>query len=245
MSRDFWSRRKAAVEAEAEAEARAEAAAEIAEREQALEEKSDEEILAELELPDPDTLEQGDDFKIFLRDVVPARIRTRALRRLWRLNPVLANVDGLVDYGEDFTDSAMVVEGMQTAYQVGKGMTKHVEELARQAAEREKAAAAGSGSAAEMAAEDAAPALDQDEQVEEQAGEQAEALAADAAIEQEAQAAMAEDRPVPVSAPVTSVPATQVADRTDEAGDTDPLDTLPRRMRFSFDQDRADARVRA
>jgi hypothetical protein len=43
----------------------------------------------------------------------------------------------LVDYGEDFTDSAMVVENMQTAYQVGKGMLKHVQEMARQAEELE------------------------------------------------------------------------------------------------------------
>jgi hypothetical protein len=31
----------------------------------------------------------------------------------------------------------MVVENMQTAYQVGKGMLKHVEEMARQAEERD------------------------------------------------------------------------------------------------------------
>ena len=43
-----------------------------------------------------------------------------ALRRLWKVNPVLANVDGLVEYGEDFTDSATVVENLQTTYQVGK-----------------------------------------------------------------------------------------------------------------------------
>jgi len=69
--------------------------------------------------------------------VVPEAIRRRALRTLWRSNPVLANVDMLVDYGEDFTDSATVVANMQTAYQVGKGMLKHVEEMARQAVELE------------------------------------------------------------------------------------------------------------
>ena len=129
----FWSKRKAAVAAEAEAEVEAQLEAEREARETALEEKSDEDILADLELPDPDTLGEGDDFKVFLKEAVPARIRTRALRRLWLTNPVLANVDGLVDYGEDFTDAKLVVENMQTAYQVGKGMLKHVEELARQA----------------------------------------------------------------------------------------------------------------
>ncbi len=135
MSRggDFWARRKAAVAAEAEADLRADARAEVAEAQAVLEEKSDEDILAELELPNPDDMRAGDDFSAFLTKAVPERLRRRALRKLWLTNPTLANVDGLVDYGEDFTDSAMVVEGMQTAYQVGKGMLKHVEEMARQA----------------------------------------------------------------------------------------------------------------
>ena len=130
---DFWARRKAAVEAEAVAEVQAAADAEAALRETDQKALTDEELLEQLELPDPETLHEGDDFKVFLTEAVPARIRTRALRRLWRVNPVLANVDGLIDYGEDFTDAALVMENMQTAYQVGKGMTAHVEELARQA----------------------------------------------------------------------------------------------------------------
>jgi hypothetical protein len=130
---DFWSRRKAAVQAEEAAELRAEEARLVEERDAELAEKSDDEILEELGLPDPDTLSQGDDFKVFLTEAVPTRIKTRVLRRLWLTNPVLANVDGLVDYGEDFTDAAMVVENMQTTYQVGKGMTRHLEEMARQA----------------------------------------------------------------------------------------------------------------
>lgn len=113
---DFWSRRKAGVAAEAEAmEARAEPI-------EAPDERSDAEILAELNLAEPETLETPDAVKEFLRAELPERLKTRALRRLWRLNPVLANLDGLVDYGEDYTDAAMVVENMQTVYQVGKGM---------------------------------------------------------------------------------------------------------------------------
>jgi hypothetical protein len=131
--RDFWSRRQAAVAAEAVAEQRALAERDADLREAEVAEQSDAEILAELELPEPESLVEGDDFKVFLTDQVPARIKTRALRHLWRANPVLACVDGLVDYGEDFTDAACVIEGLQTAYQVGKGMTRHVDELARQA----------------------------------------------------------------------------------------------------------------
>lgn len=126
---DFWTRRKAAVEAEAEAEVLAERADALREQREALDGKTDAEILAELDLPDPDSLELGDDVSRFMTDLVPDRLRRRALRRLWRINPVLANVDGLVDYGEDYTDAACVVENLQTAYQVGKGMLAHVEAL--------------------------------------------------------------------------------------------------------------------
>ena len=134
---DFWARRRAGVAAEAKAEQDVLEAQALAEEHAALEEMSEAEMLAELDLPDPDTMTQGDDFSVFMAKAVPDQIRRRALRTLWRSNPVLANVDMLVDYGEDFTDAAMAVENIQTAYQVGKGMLKHVEEMARQAEERE------------------------------------------------------------------------------------------------------------
>ena len=132
---DFWSRRRAAVTSEAEAEAKAVLDAGTAEAAADLEERPDDEILAELGLPDPAAMKQGDDFTAFLQAAVPERLRRRALRQLWRSNPVLANVDGLVQYGGDFTDASTVVENLQTAYQVGKGMLKHVEALMAQAEE--------------------------------------------------------------------------------------------------------------
>ncbi|MCK5501114.1 MAG: DUF3306 domain-containing protein, partial [Tritonibacter mobilis] len=112
-AQNFWSRRRAAVEAEEAQEARALKEAEAQARDAELAERSDADLLAELDLPDPDTLGPGDDFKAFLTEAVPARLKTRALRRLWVTNPVLANVDGLIDYGEDFTDAAMAVENIQ------------------------------------------------------------------------------------------------------------------------------------
>ena len=136
----FWANRRAAVAKEAEAEAAALVAEEEARSEAELAERSDEEILAELDLPEPETLESPEAVREFMASAVPQRLKTRALRRLWRLNPVLANLDGLVDYGQDFTDSAMVVENLQTAYQVGKGMLSHIEYLAEKAAEAEAAA---------------------------------------------------------------------------------------------------------
>jgi hypothetical protein len=91
--------------------------------------RPDAEVLEELGLPDPDTLKPGDDFAGFMAKAVPARLRTRALRKLWVSNPVLANLDELVDYGEDFTDAATVIEDLQTAYQAGKGYVQKAAEL--------------------------------------------------------------------------------------------------------------------
>lgn len=136
-ARDFWSRRKAAVLAEADEEREAIEAKAVADQQAELEAKPDHEILAEFNLPDPDQLKPGDDVSGFMEQAIPDRLRRRALRRLWRLNPVLANVDGLVDYGEDYTDAACVIENIQTAYQVGKGMLAHIEALAADETEDE------------------------------------------------------------------------------------------------------------
>ncbi|MEO9515124.1 MAG: DUF3306 domain-containing protein [Paracoccaceae bacterium] len=130
---DFWANRRAAVAREEEAEQVALEVQRRLEAEEAVADKSDEELLEELGLPDPAHMDAESDFKAFLQDTVPARLRTRALRQLWRVNPVLANLDGLIDYGEDYTDAATVIENLQTTYQVGKGMLAHVEEMARQA----------------------------------------------------------------------------------------------------------------
>ena len=130
MSRgsDFWSRRKARVEA-----------AEVEATQAELEEKTDAEILEEFGLPDPDSLEPGQDIAGFMNKAVPERLRRRAMRQLWRLNPVLANLDGLNDYDGDFTNAATDAPGVKTAYQVGKGMLRHVQALEEQ--ERAKIAA--------------------------------------------------------------------------------------------------------
>ena len=130
---NFWSKRRAAVAAEEAGEL---AEARVAEVEAQAEEKTDAEICADLGLPDPDALEPGQDIAAFMRDVVPARIKRRALRKLWRLNPVLANLDGLNDYDGDFTDAALPGGPVSTTYMVGKGLAAHVNEMARQALAR-------------------------------------------------------------------------------------------------------------
>jgi hypothetical protein len=141
QSTDFWSARRARVAEEEEALRETESAKAQAQLNEAQEEKSDEEILLEHNLPDPDTLTADDNVAGFMVKSVPERLRRRALRRFWRLNPILANVDGLVDYGENYTDAATVVEYLMSTYQVGKGMLAHVEYLAELAKKKEDEAA--------------------------------------------------------------------------------------------------------
>lgn len=129
----FWARRRAAVEAEAVADARARNEADAAARAETLAEKDDAEALAELGLPDPTSLKQGDDFTGFMSREVPEHLRRQALRTLWRSNPVLACVDGLNEYDDDYRAAMLLKEPIKTAYQVGKGMMAHIEEMERQA----------------------------------------------------------------------------------------------------------------
>ncbi len=84
-------------------------------------EKTEAEILAELGLKDPDEMAEGDDFSAFMSAAVPQALRNRALKKLWQTNPAFADLDGLLDYGEDFTGNGGIVGKMATAYRVGKG----------------------------------------------------------------------------------------------------------------------------
>ncbi len=118
-----------------------------------LSDRPDVEILEELGLPDPETLGPGDDFSAFMAKAVPERIRQLALRRLWGSNPVLANLDGLVDYGEDFTDAALVVADLATAYRVGKGMPQP-EPVAPEAVTPEETEAEAEAASEELAGGD-------------------------------------------------------------------------------------------
>lgn len=93
---------------------------------------------------DFDSLDYNSDYTRFMEKGVPEAVRRRALRMLWQSDPVLANIDGLNDYDEDFTDAAMAVKGvLKSAYRPGKGYATD-EEVAEQEkqrlAEREDAA---------------------------------------------------------------------------------------------------------
>lgn len=85
-------------------------------------ELNDKELLDKFELPDPEKIKKEKGLDLFFKDGVPDRLRQIALRRVWKLNPIIRFADAEInDYHEDFTDAATVIEGMQTAYQVGKG----------------------------------------------------------------------------------------------------------------------------
>ena len=78
-------------------------------------------------LPDIDTLTANSDFSVFMQKGVPGSLRRRALRKLWKSDPIFAFQDGLTDYQEDYTDAATVIEGMKTSYKVGRGFLSDLE----------------------------------------------------------------------------------------------------------------------
>lgn len=119
---DRWSKRKKAVQEEELEAVDAESSAEVIDAEP----QSDEEALELLRERDPELAEQvsaidideltyDDDFSIFMNKKVPEFIRRKALSKLWLSSPILANVDGLNDYDEDFRDAGSVIEAVQTA----------------------------------------------------------------------------------------------------------------------------------
>ena len=131
----FWDRRRAAVRAEEEAVLQAADAKVHADEQAVLAEKTDAELLVEFDLPDPDTMKAGDDFTAFMARAIPEHLRRRALRKLWVSNPVLACLDDLVDYADDYTQ-ASAVTNFTTSYQVGKGLRRHIEDVAKKALAR-------------------------------------------------------------------------------------------------------------
>jgi hypothetical protein len=82
----------------------------------------------EADLPDIETLNYESDYHGFMAEGVSEDLRNRALRRLWRSNPILANIDGLNDYDEDFTDAALVKPGMKTVFDAIRGYASDKED---------------------------------------------------------------------------------------------------------------------
>lgn len=81
------------------------------------------------DLPDIDSLDASSDFSVFMRPGVPAHLRTQALRKLWRSDPIFSKLDGLLEYGEDYTIPSWPKGAIRTAYQIGRGFVSELEKL--------------------------------------------------------------------------------------------------------------------
>ncbi|MDX1553845.1 MAG: DUF3306 domain-containing protein [Marinobacter sp.] len=122
-----WSRRKTGASKEAELPPHSVIEPEPSPEEQELavnEALPEHEVLQKYNLPDPDAIELGTDITGFMRKEIPELLRRRALRSLWRSNPVLAVLDGLNDYDEDYTNAAVATNAMKTLYKVGQGFDR-------------------------------------------------------------------------------------------------------------------------
>tara|TARA_R110002110_G_scaffold245924_2_gene462360 strand:- start:41 stop:733 length:693 start_codon:yes stop_codon:yes gene_type:complete len=105
---------------------------------------------------DIEALDYGSDFTPFMDAKVPKALKRMALRKLWRSNPILANIDGLNDYDEDFSDAAAVfidsagkvISGAREQFwdddQIAEGKDKIGEETGEEEVEQEVAEDDGS-----------------------------------------------------------------------------------------------------
>jgi uncharacterized protein DUF3306 len=74
------------------------------------------------DLPALESLTKDSDFRAFMRPGVPETLRNQALRKLWGSDPVYANLDGLLEYGEDFAAPFRMAGVVATVYRVLEGM---------------------------------------------------------------------------------------------------------------------------
>ena len=135
---DFWSRRRRAVAREETRATEEGATAEADAAAEALSEKSDAELLAHFGLPDPETLTPADAARFMAREI-PARLRRRAIRHLFRSHPHLSLPDGLQDYDQDYTDAAVNVRPDPTAWVDLRGTAAQLAKRATEEAPRELA----------------------------------------------------------------------------------------------------------
>ncbi len=97
-----------------------------------------------VELPPIETLNRESDYSLFMRGDVASDLRTKALRKLWTLDPHFAAIDITECHSIDFNAVQCFPEGLKnTIYRVGSGMVEAVEEIERaEAAEKARLAKA-------------------------------------------------------------------------------------------------------
>jgi len=108
-------------------------------------------------LPPIEELTFQSDFTKFMAKNVPEAIKRAALRKLWMSDPVLANLDGLNDYCEDYHLIDLPIALDQTSYKVGKGYFNEIEEKLAEldgAPSGHRGESSGTGSEAQEARDD-------------------------------------------------------------------------------------------
>jgi len=222
-----WSKRKlASAGAETEPPATQDALAEAGSDDEQLEARA---ALLEAnkqaaEAVDIEALDAESDFTIFLKEGVPELLKKQAMLALWRSNPVLANVDGLVDYDDDFASPDLIMKTFKSAYQVGKGYFDDLDE--------EGEGDAPADDAVDIAADDGADGAVEDdvEQVEDDGAEEDMHMSESDAVPDEPVADVAENAAVEAEEPSDSVAADEI-----EAEDQMPTARVSLRQRFELD----------
>jgi len=158
-------------------------------------------------LPPLESLNGDSDFTPFMREGVPEFIKKKAMRILWRSNPLFSFRDEMNDYDEDYNVVHQIIDSSFGSYQVGRG---HLSEEELQ----------------DMMPEEAKRAFDEDEEEldEEQLAD------AESGVEAEndvADADKADDSDVEMKpdSDHNSVQQSDISDSVDDEDDTDIDDT--------------------
>ena len=78
-------------------------------------------------LPPIDSLTPESDITPFMQNGVPEFLKQRALRAMWRINPLFGFRDGLDDYDEDFNVIDKIIPAGTGNYKVGRGFLSEEE----------------------------------------------------------------------------------------------------------------------
>jgi len=105
------------------------------------------------QLPPIGELTAESDYTGFLAKGVPEALTRAALRKLWLSDPVLANLDGLNNYDEDYNVVDQIITAAQTSYRPGLG---YFDEIEKELSQLEDAIADAGGDHVEAQASSAA-----------------------------------------------------------------------------------------
>lgn len=158
------------------------------------------------EAVDLEKVEYGFDFSIFMKRGVPDLLRKKALQKFFNSNPVLANLDGLNDYDEDYNNPLHMV--YKSSWDLKRGFLSEAEKLLQQTTGRLTRDEPSVDLASEELSDDEQPNEDQAH-----IGEEAEAE----------DAASSDSDVEPASETETAVAASQPGDHADAEPEQEPV----------------------